>query len=43
MTSSAVTSTITPEARKVPTRWIRSSRNDSRSSSVNADWIDAIR
>src|SRR5947209_2691735 len=43
MTSSTVTSTITPRERKRPTRSTRSSRNPSKSASVSAAWIEAIR
>src|SRR3989442_7529274 len=43
ITSSAVTSTITPRARKRPTRSISASRSCERSASVSADWMDAIR
>src|SRR2546425_986037 len=43
MTSSAVTSTMTPRARKRPTRSISASRSCDRSASVSADCMDAIR
>src|SRR5438046_10065539 len=43
ITSSAVTSTITPLARNRPTRSISASRSWERSASVSADWMDAIR
>src|SRR6266513_986162 len=43
ITSSAVTSTITPRVRNRPTRSISASRSCERSASVSADWMDAIR
>src|SRR5439155_5616965 len=43
MTSSAVTSTITPRERYRPTCSTSESRSCSRSASVSADWIVAMR
>ena len=43
ITSSAVTSTMTPRARSLPTRSNSASRSWERSSSVSADWMEAIR
>src|SRR5439155_16139096 len=42
-TSRAVTSTITPRERYDPTCPTKASRSWTRSVSVNADWIEAIR
>src|ERR671936_2676957 len=43
MTSIPATSTTTPRARVSPTRLVISSRSSSTSTSLRADWMDAIR